>query len=87
MEIVKKLIFQGKKWDEEPYHFVLNPDVMWYVTQCLIAWKHPLKVVEMNVEKLKKRYPGGSSIPGTLRIVRRRPVSSPLPLSTPTQST
>ena len=62
MEIVKKLIFQGKPWnDETKYHLKRElGDVMWYVMQCLIALDTPLEeVVEMNIEKLKARYPGG----------------------------
>jgi len=62
MEIVKKLIFQGKKWDNETtYHLKRElGDVMWYVMQCLIALDSDMEeIIEMNIEKLKKRYPGG----------------------------
>ena len=62
MEIVKKLIFQGKPWnDETTYHLKRElGDVMWYVMQCLIALDTPLEeIVEMNIDKLKARYPGG----------------------------
>jgi NTP pyrophosphatase (non-canonical NTP hydrolase) len=62
MEIVKKLIFQGKKWDDETtYHLKRElGDVMWYVMQCLIALDTDMEeIVEMNIDKLKKRYPGG----------------------------
>jgi NTP pyrophosphatase (non-canonical NTP hydrolase) len=62
MEIVKKLIFQGKPWnDETKYHLKRElGDVMWYIMQCLIALDTPLEeVVEMNIDKLKARYPGG----------------------------
>ena len=62
MEIVKKLIFQGKPWnDETKYHLKRElGDVMWYVMQCLIALDTPLEeIVEMNIDKLKARYPGG----------------------------
>lgn len=66
MEIVKKLIFQGKKWDDETVHHLKRElgDVMWYVTQCLIALNVSIdEVVEMNVDKLEKRYPGGTFDP------------------------
>ena len=66
MEIVKKLIFQGKKWnDETVYHLKRElGDVMWYVTQCLIALDVSVdEIVEMNVEKLKSRYPSGEFDP------------------------
>lgn len=62
MEIVKKLMFQGKPWnDETVYHLKRElGDVMWYVTQCLIALDVSMdEIVAMNVEKLEKRYPGG----------------------------
>ena len=66
MEIVKKLIFQGKPWNEETkYHLKRElGDVMWYVMQCLLALDVTLdEVVAMNVDKLKKRYPAGEFDP------------------------
>ena len=66
MEIVKKLIFQGKKWDDETVYHLKRElgDVMWYVTQCLIALDVTIdEIVQMNVEKLEKRYPGGQFDP------------------------
>ena len=63
MEIVKKLVFQGKPWNEETRQHLLKElgDTLWYVTQCLIALRSSLdEVVDMNVEKLEKRYPGGA---------------------------
>jgi hypothetical protein len=37
---------------------------MWYLMQCLIALDTPMEeVVSMNVEKLEKRYPGGTFDP------------------------
>ena len=62
MEIVKKLVFQGKKWEDETVFHLKRElgDVMWYVMQCLIALETSLdEVVDMNIDKLKKRYPGG----------------------------
>ena len=62
MEIVKKLIFQGKKWDDETIYHIKRElgDVMWYVMQCLIALETDMdEIVNMNIEKLKKRYHGG----------------------------
>ena len=66
MEIVKKLVFQGKPWDKETKFHLKRElgDVMWYLTQCLIALDVPIdEIVKMNVEKLKKRYPGGEFDP------------------------
>tara|TARA_B100001175_G_scaffold260524_1_gene229458 strand:+ start:198 stop:689 length:492 start_codon:yes stop_codon:yes gene_type:complete len=62
MEIVKKIIFQGKPWnDDNREHLVIElGDVMWYVMQACAALDVSLEdVVAGNVEKLKKRYPGG----------------------------
>ena len=62
MEIVKKMVFQGKPWDEHNRkHLIIElGDVMWYVMQACKALEVPIEeVVAGNVEKLKKRYPGG----------------------------
>ena len=62
MEIVKKMMFQGKPWNEETKFHVKRElgDVMWYVMQCLLALDVSLdEIVAMNIEKLEKRYPGG----------------------------
>ena len=62
MEIVKKMVFQGKPWNEETeYHLKRElGDCMWYIMQCLIALDTDInEVVSMNIDKLEKRYPGG----------------------------
>ena len=62
MEIVKKVIFQGKPWNEDNHdHLVIElGDVMWYVMQACAALNVSLDdVIKGNVNKLKKRYPGG----------------------------
>jgi NTP pyrophosphatase (non-canonical NTP hydrolase) len=62
MEIVKKMVFQGKPWDEHNRkHLIIElGDVMWYVMQACKALDVSLdEVISGNVEKLKKRYPGG----------------------------
>jgi NTP pyrophosphatase (non-canonical NTP hydrolase) len=66
MEIVKKLMFQGKPWNDETIYHIKRElgDVMWYVTQCLLALDVSLdEIIAMNVEKLEKRYPGGEFDP------------------------
>ena len=66
MEIVKKLMFQGKPWNDETIFHLKRElgDVMWYVMQCLIALDSSIdEVVSMNVDKLEKRYPGGQFDP------------------------
>ena len=62
MEIVKKMVFQGKPWNHDNReHLIIElGDVMWYVMQACAALNVTLdEVIEGNVEKLKKRYPGG----------------------------
>ena len=61
MEIVKKMVFQGKPWnDANREHLIVElGDVMWYVAQACMALDVSFDdVVERNVEKLKKRSPG-----------------------------
>ena len=62
MEIVKKMVFQGKPWDEHNRkHLIIElGDVMWYVMQACKSLDVSIEeVVAGNVDKLKKRYPGG----------------------------
>ena len=62
LEIVKKMVFQGKPWnDDNRKHLIIElGDVMWYVMQACAALNVTLdEVIEGNVDKLKKRYPGG----------------------------
>ena len=62
MEIVKKMVFQGKPWnDDNREHLIIElGDVMWYVMQACMALDVSIDdVVSGNVDKLKKRYPGG----------------------------
>ena len=62
MEIVMKMLFQGKPWDEHNRkHLIIElGDVMWYVMQACKALDVSIEeVVAGNVDKLKKRYPGG----------------------------
>ena len=62
IEVVKKMIFQGKPVNEENLFHLKRElgDVMWYVAQACMALDTSFdEIVEMNVEKLKKRYPGG----------------------------
>ena len=61
-EIVKKIIFQGKPVNEENLFHLKRElgDIMWYVAQACIGLDISLdEVMEMNVEKLVARYPGG----------------------------
>ena len=63
LEIVKKMIFQGKPFNEDNReHLIIElGDIMWYVAQACIALDVTIdEVVARNVTKLEKRYPGGS---------------------------
>ena len=62
LEIVKKMLFQGKPWNEEnKTHLKIElGDIMLYVAQACIALDITMdEVVAINVNKLMKRYPGG----------------------------
>jgi len=61
-DIVKKIVFQGKPETEENLFHMKRElgDIMWYFIQACIALDiTPEEVIEMNVDKLKSRYPGG----------------------------
>jgi NTP pyrophosphatase (non-canonical NTP hydrolase) len=63
MEIVKKMVFQGKPYNEDNReHLIIElGDIMWYVAQACIALGVTLDdVVAKNVQKLLKRYPEGA---------------------------
>ena len=62
LEIVKKMVFQGKPWnDDNRKHLIIElGDVMWYVAQACMALDISFdEVIEGNIKKLEKRYPGG----------------------------
>ena len=62
LEIIKKMIFQGKPWSEDNReHLVIElGDAIWYIANACMALEVSFdEVVKLNVEKLKKRYPGG----------------------------
>jgi NTP pyrophosphatase (non-canonical NTP hydrolase) len=63
MEIVKKIIFQGKPWDQDNIdHLKIElGDVMWYVAQACMALDVSMEeVLNTNIAKLAKRYPEGT---------------------------
>ena len=62
LEIVKKMIFQGKPWNDANKHHLVTElgDLMWYITQACMALEVSMEdVVATNVKNLEKRYPGG----------------------------
>ena len=61
-EIVKKIVFQGKPVTKENLFHMKRElgDIMWYFIQaCILLDTTPEEIIEMNVDKLKSRYPGG----------------------------
>ena len=61
-EVVKKIILQGKPYTEEnKFHMKRElGDICWYLAQACMALDTTFdEVIEMNVEKLESRYPGG----------------------------
>ena len=63
MEIVKKIIFQGKPYSEDNVrHMKIElGDVMWYLAQACMALDTDFdELMAMNVEKLSARYPAGT---------------------------
>ena len=62
-EIVKKIILQGKPYNEDNVFHMKRElgDICWYIAQACMALDTTFdEIIEMNVEKLEKRYPGGS---------------------------
>ena len=61
-EIVKKIILQGKPYNEDNVFHMKRElgDICWYIAQACMALDSTFdEIIEMNVDKLKKRYPGG----------------------------
>ena len=61
-EVVKKIILQGKPYnDENVFHLKRElGDICWYIAQACMALDTTFdEIIEMNVEKLQARYPGG----------------------------
>ena len=62
-EVVKKIILQGKPYNEDNIFHMKRElgDICWYIAQACMALDTTFdEIIEMNVEKLEKRYPGGS---------------------------
>ena len=61
-EIVKKILLQGKPYNEENIFHMKRElgDICWYLAQACMALDTSFdEIMEMNVDKLKARYPGG----------------------------
>ena len=62
-EVVKKIVFQGKPYNEENVFHLKRElgDICWYMAQALMALDTDFnEILDMNVEKLSARYPEGS---------------------------
>ena len=62
-EIIKKMVFQGKPWNEETRFHMFRElgDIAWYwVNACRAIGADPNEVIAENVRKLESRYPGGT---------------------------
>jgi NTP pyrophosphatase (non-canonical NTP hydrolase) len=62
-EIVKKMFFQGKPFNEENRFHMKRElgDIIWYWTNaCRALGYDPNEVIAENVRKLESRYPGGT---------------------------
>jgi NTP pyrophosphatase (non-canonical NTP hydrolase) len=64
-EIVKKMVFQGKPWNEDTRFHILRElgDIIFYwVNACRAIGVDPNDVIAENVKKLEARYPVGFSV-------------------------
>ena len=62
-EVVKKIILQGKPYNEDNIFHMKRElgDICWYIAQACMALDTTFdEIIEMNVDKLKARYSGGS---------------------------
>ena len=62
-EVVKKILLQGKPYNEDNVFHMKRElgDICWYLAQACMALDTTFdEIIEMNVDKLKARYPGES---------------------------
>ena len=62
-EVVKKIIFQGKPYNEDNIFHLKRElgDIFWYIAQaCMALDTNFEEILEMNYEKLSARYPEGT---------------------------
>ena len=61
-EVIKKIVLQGKPYNKENVFHLKRElgDICWYLAQACMALDTTFdEIIEMNVDKLKARYPGG----------------------------
>ncbi len=64
-EIVKKIVFQGKEYNEDSRFHMKRElgDILWYVANAATALGYTLdEIVEGNIAKLESRYPNGFEV-------------------------
>jgi len=64
-EVMKKILFQGKEYNEENRFHMKRElgDVLWYWIQgCIALGYTPEEVMLENIKKLEKRYPDGFEV-------------------------
>jgi NTP pyrophosphatase (non-canonical NTP hydrolase) len=64
-EIIKKMIFQGKPWNEDTkFHLKreLGDVIFYWVNACRALNLDPNEVIQENVNKLSARYPSGFEV-------------------------
>lgn len=64
-EVVKKILFQGKEFnEEEKFHMKRElGDVLWYLSNAATALGYTLdEIIDENISKLEKRYPNGFEV-------------------------
>ena len=62
-EVVKKILFQGKPYNEENVFHMKRElgDICWYLAQAFMALDTNFdEILDMNIEKLSARYPDGT---------------------------
>ena len=65
LEIVKKMVFQGKEFNEENRFHMKRElgDILWYWIQgCIALGYTPDEVMDENIKKLEARYPNGFEV-------------------------
>ena len=64
-EVLKKLVFQGKEFNEENRFHMKRElgDILWYWIQgCIALGYTPDEVMDENIKKLEARYPNGCEV-------------------------
>ena len=64
-EVLKKMVFQGKEFNEENRFHMKRElgDILWYWIQgCIALGYTPDEVMDENIKKLEARYPGGFEV-------------------------